>query len=130
MSRNTHKIKNRIMNKHAELTLSVIVMAALALIFLVIMIAVFTGKISLFSKDLSACETKNGICLTETEVCDGQKTSFTCSDLAGQKRTCCIQGCELAGGTCQEKVSGEHAPCGETKKSLDYSCTGEKVCCS
>ena len=104
--------------KNGELTLSVIVMAALALVVLIIMIAIFAGKVNLFNRDVSSCATKNGDCVKDAKSCSGQIVSFTCEkETDNPNPVCCIQGCGIAGGTCENPIDGD---CPGDRKELTY----------
>ncbi len=105
-------------NKKADMTIQVVVMAALALIFLVIVAFVMTGKIQLFSKGLGDCENKGGRCMSEGS-CYGTESSFTCAEKGD---VCCLNTCEGKGGTCADS-------CGEKEQVYFASCESNKVCC-
>lgn len=48
--------------KGAELTLNVIVIAAIVLFVMVILLLIFTGRIGEWGKQVVKCETKGGVC--------------------------------------------------------------------
>ncbi|MBI5073249.1 hypothetical protein HZA99_05520 [Candidatus Woesearchaeota archaeon] len=73
------------LKKKAELTTETMVLIALALIFLIIVAFVMTGKIKIFSKGLGDCESKSGKCMDKGS-CYGTVTGFDCSDA----KECCI----------------------------------------
>ena len=50
------------MHKKAGLSITVVVIAAMALIVLIVMIAIFAGKIDLFGKAAVSCAEKGGLC--------------------------------------------------------------------
>jgi len=78
--------------KAQGLSLNMVIVAAIALIILVIIVAIFTGRISVFGKGVSACSTKGGTC---KEACvEGETEAFgaRCPE-EGQDDildTCCI----------------------------------------
>jgi hypothetical protein len=49
--------------KGAELTLNVIVIAAIVLFVLVILLLIFTGRIKVFGEQSAKCETQGGQCV-------------------------------------------------------------------
>ena len=104
-------------NKKGDMTIQVVVMAALALIFLVVVAFVMTGKITLFSKHLGDCENKDGRCVSEGN-CYGTESSFTCPE---KTDVCCLNTCEGKGGTCDDSCSGEEIYFAACKES-DQSC--------
>ena len=114
------------MRKKGDITIETIVLIALALIFLLVVVFVMTGKISLFSKTLGDCKGKGGICTTSGTCQDkaGSETGFSCTE---ETDICCIGSCELSGGTCKDS-SGE---CGnEQEVSYTLGCPKEnQVCC-
>lgn len=71
------------MNRKADLSLTTIIVAAIGLIVLIVLIAIFTGKIGFFSDDLASCTSKGGSCISGT--CEGATVHNT--DCA---QTCCI----------------------------------------
>ena len=52
-------------------SITTIIIAAIALVVLVILVAIFTGKISWFVKETNKCESQSGICL-EMDTCTSQ----------------------------------------------------------
>ena len=49
-------------NKSQGLSINTIIVAAIALVVLVVMVAIFTGKIGNVNKNIDSCTAKNGIC--------------------------------------------------------------------
>ncbi len=85
--------------KKGDMTIQVVVLAALALIFLFVVVFVMTGRIRIFSTALDDCTNKQGICVTEgtcTTEYGGVSGSFSCSE----SQECCLNTCEGKGGTC------------------------------
>ena len=77
--------------KSQSLSINTIIVAALALVVLVVLIMVFTGKIRIFSSTLESCAAKQGECLSKTE-CTGNKVQIPnteCDKTAG--KICCVQ---------------------------------------
>jgi len=56
------------MKKGQGLSMSVIVMAAIALLVLVILAFIFMGRLGVFSKSVGECKTQSGICAEECGV--------------------------------------------------------------
>ena len=76
--------------RKADLSINVIIVAALALIVFVVLAAMFTGKSRIFSSGLESCTSKQGTCETS---CDGAIVSNT--DCGKGKESgnpiCCIK---------------------------------------
>jgi len=53
----------------AELSLNVIIIAAIALIVLVILVLIFTGRIAVFRVGVEDCGSKGGTCIAAKEDC-------------------------------------------------------------
>jgi len=60
------------MKKGQGLSITTIVVAAIALLVLVVLVAVFTGRIGGFSKAVASCEQKGGTC-TNVDLDDYSK---------------------------------------------------------
>lgn len=67
--------------------INVIIVAALALMVLVILIAIFTGRVKIFSENLQSCTAKQGKCLLE---CSSNTAIVTNTDCEKQKQVCCV----------------------------------------
>jgi len=84
--------------KSQGMSINVIIIAALAIAVLVVLFAVFTGRISLVSKQLDSCTNKGGTCgttacNTETHVEFQSTKGFTDSECDGKPTAdqhCCI----------------------------------------
>lgn len=111
-------------DKKGDITIETIVLVALALIFLIIVAFVITGKISLFSKGIGGCENKGGLCFEDEEDCYGTVGGFDCTD---KTQICCLNTCEGIDGTCKES-SGE---CGSSQERIyTVACPKEdQICC-
>jgi len=80
------------MKKAQSLSMNTIVIAALALLVLVIIALITTGRISIFSKESAACTNQGGtcklICATDSEK---EFTGAKCSVVTGEAaKVCCI----------------------------------------
>lgn len=62
-----------------EMTLNFIVMAAIALIVLIVLIAIFTGRVRLFNKNLDPCEGQGGSSAS-AKPCSYDKDQQCCSE--------------------------------------------------
>lgn len=60
---------NWTMKKGQGLSLNVIIIAALALIVLIVLTVIFTGRVSLFNKGVSTC---NGFCSKDPSACEAR----------------------------------------------------------
>ena len=60
--------------KGAELSMNVIVIAAIVLLVLVVLSIIFLGRVGIFSKQVGDCTSKGGSCQLKTE-CDISKMS-------------------------------------------------------
>lgn len=84
-------------NKRGQgLPINVIIIAALALIVLVVIAAVFTGRFKIFSESLDSCSTKQGECKKGCEpnveaVIRSAKCPETPKEKEDGKNTCCIR---------------------------------------
>ncbi len=93
--------------KGQGISLNVIIIAAIALIVLVILILIFTGRIGLFTKEVSACTNSGGVCI--------ELGTHPSADAA----------CQATFGTYSKSMSAE---C--TKKVNSQTVTDpSKVCC-
>ena len=70
---------------------NVIIIAAIALIVLFVLAALFTGKIRGLSQDLESCATKQGQC--KDSPCGPNEaivTNAKCDKIGGKEQVCCI----------------------------------------
>lgn len=83
-------MKNFYYNKKSQgLPLNVIIIAAICLIVMVVMIAIFTGKISIWGSDMQKCESRGGKCSTTPECADNE---VEIKNVAGcEPNACCIE---------------------------------------
>ena len=72
--------------KKADISITTIIVAAIALVVLIVLIAIFTGKINFFSEDVVSCATRGGSCVTG--ACQGPIVPNTECQLSNRK--CCI----------------------------------------
>lgn len=111
--------------KGVELTMNVIVVAALALVVLVVSLVVFSGKFSLFSNELNKCENLGGRCDTKAS-CDSVSGRYMPDKGCGEGNGCCVNQCAMSGGSFVNKGSC-HAP---KTESLFIPAPAGKVCCT
>ncbi len=58
--------------KGADLSVNLIIVAILALLVLVVMSLIFTGRIGMFRKSVDSCASLGGSCVMDESVCSGQ----------------------------------------------------------
>ena len=77
------------MDKKAQgLSINTIVVSAIAVVILVVLILVFTGKIGLFNKNVSACAQNGGHCTTDASCGDNARNvNYQCPD---DNQICCM----------------------------------------
>jgi len=56
--------------KGAELSMNVIVIAAIVLLVLVVLSIIFLGRIGIFGKSVGDCATKGGVCVAREDCTD------------------------------------------------------------
>ena len=80
--------------KGAELSLNVIIIAAIALIVLVILVLIFTGRIAIFRVGLEDCVAKGGTCRPDCNPNEARLTGTNCKPEASESRLqgnyCCL----------------------------------------
>ena len=83
------------------MSLNVIIIAALALIVLVILIVIFTGRINVFGKGVSSCTSQGGSCVSPSDRnCFEPTTGKLINDC---KEACGANSAVLTGGSCGEE---------------------------
>ena len=77
------------MKKAQGLSLKVIIVAVISLIVLIVVTAIFTGKISIFGENIKDCSSKGGVCVEQGE-CETYQilTAASCSE----GEVCCVEG--------------------------------------
>ena len=98
------------LKKAQGISLNVIVIAAIALIVLLVIVFIFTGRIKVFGSTISSCTSQNGVCETpdlgtncfdtdkdppvyqkqEGCTCKAGSTEKTNTDCEKQQQICCI----------------------------------------
>ena len=94
------------MNKKGDISLNIIIIAAIGLLVLVILSVIFIGKMGTTSKNVDNCETKSGTCVASASACTNGPTgvpaglsgkvapsAFKCFDPASgalDTRVCCL----------------------------------------
>jgi len=84
------------MKKAQGISMNVIVIAALALLVLVIVALITTGRLGIFSKEVSECKNQGGVCADEGVECgtpdtnvENYPTEYT-GVSCGENRKCCL----------------------------------------
>jgi len=76
------------------LSMDTIVIAAIALLVLVILALIFTGKIGKTRVEMDKCDTQGGKCVATAVECSSEYqkvvSSYSCPDIDGQKQLCCV----------------------------------------
>ncbi|MAE42767.1 hypothetical protein CMO93_03275 [Candidatus Woesearchaeota archaeon] len=113
------KNKMILKNKKSQgISFTVLVGAILALIVLIVLITIFYGKSSAYTKTVNDCESKGGKCVSEDKCGIGKL--YICPK---EKEVCCLSSCEARGGTCK-------GDCDKDKKIYFVECENSQVCCS
>ncbi|MBT4823665.1 hypothetical protein HN695_04705 [Candidatus Woesearchaeota archaeon] len=116
-------------NKKAQgLSLNTVASAVIVLVVIIVIIIIFTGKASLFSGSVSACDSKPGAkCVPETEcpkkadnVFYSQKLDFKCGD---KDLVCCYSQCKAISGKCEQKCKPDDDDVGPA------DCIDGETCC-
>ena len=81
-------MEQRRLKKGQDLSFTVIVIAILALITLVVVLGIFTGKFGKFSKDIESCAVKGGLC--KESICTENERELEAVCPEG-KKYCCIK---------------------------------------
>lgn len=85
--------------RRADISINVLIMAVVGLIVLVILVALFTGKIRIFGSNIEpSCKQQGGDCIAPTGKCEEpkpiRKLAQGCSPTGGDNDkeigTCCI----------------------------------------
>jgi hypothetical protein len=111
--------------KRGELSIQFMVLAALALIFLIVVAFVMTGRIGVFSKSVGACEQSGGTCMGGMDA-SCKALGGTASGLACDTGICCMQACEQNDGICRNNDNGCNS--GEDRTYV-LGCPSGKLCC-
>ena len=79
----------KINKKSQGMPINVIIIAALALIVLVILLAIFMGRVKIFSESLQSCPAKQGHC-EKGMICPSNMALITNTDCP-KDQICCVQ---------------------------------------
>ncbi len=117
------------MKKGVSMSLEVIVVAALSLIVLAIMIAIFQDKIIDFNQAADKCGKMGDACVPEANCAEFERSPNECP--AGE--VCCMNACVADEGTCQAPCLPPSAcvkkcPAGKTRL-FRTGCSRDEVCC-
>ncbi|HIG96668.1 TPA: hypothetical protein HA249_07355 [Candidatus Woesearchaeota archaeon] len=84
-------IQKQMLKKAQGISINVIVIAALALLVLVVLAMIFTGKLGGWTKAQNECSSNGGMCVGDASQCTGENAQvmsrYTCPN-AGE--VCCL----------------------------------------
>ena len=75
------------MKRGQAFSIETVVMATLALITLIVLVLIFTGKLGAFSKQSESCTLKGGNCIPLQEPCTLPGYDYQCP---GTEEHCCL----------------------------------------
>ncbi|MBT4651447.1 hypothetical protein HOC13_02890 [Candidatus Woesearchaeota archaeon] len=90
-------------------TFWIVVTAVIALVVLVVLLLIFSGKVNILESGLLNCENKGGACVQcATEGCSQtvcnegltKSTVFSCPNVGAKEQICCLTAKKKAGQTC------------------------------
>ena len=80
------------MAKGQGISLNAIIIAALALLVLVVLAMVFTGRLGVFTQEAKSCATMGGTCVADEIDCSGEEervmSRYSCTD---ETSVCCLR---------------------------------------
>ena len=76
------------MKRSQELSLRIIVVGAISLVVLIVLIAIFTGKIGILGENIKECSSKGGKCVGLGE-CESYKILSTA--ICSEEKVCCME---------------------------------------
>ncbi len=79
--------------KGAELSMNVIVIAAIVLLVLVVLSIIFLGRVGIFSKQVGDCASKGGVCTPRADCTDITKLvpGTNCERDSNNAEICCLR---------------------------------------
>ena len=76
------------LNKKGDLSINIVIVAAIALIVLIVMIAIFVGRTGTFVKVMDDCP---GTCVDSKDQCQGEYQKIdNFKNCPGENEVCCI----------------------------------------
>ena len=82
----------KIYRKSQGMPINVVIIAVLALIVLVVLAAIFTGRVRIFSQSLESCAAKQGQCTEKPgDNCKSNEATIANTDCDKEKKKCCVQ---------------------------------------
>lgn len=87
----------KFMNKKGDLSITVIIIAALALLVLVVLSIIFLGRTNIFVDNVSDCENNGGKCI-DADSCTGDYSRIVDHVCDADSKVCCL----TVGGTTDE----------------------------
>jgi hypothetical protein len=115
------------MKKGVAMSFEVIVAAVLAIVVLIVLMLLFSGKINIFAKHTEDCSSMGGTCRPKAD-CNAE-APYKCSG----DDVCCINYCMDEGGSCVQPcvtsdTCANKCPIGQERKYLG-GCDSGLVCC-
>lgn len=92
------------LDKKGDLSVNIIIIAAIGMLVLIVLVVIFSGRTSVFTRETIRCETQGGVCAdkgTAGNICSKAKPqgvytpaySYVCVDSNGKRasnKICCI----------------------------------------
>jgi len=83
------------MKKKADISVNIIVIAAIGLLVLVVLSVIFISQLGQFGQKVGECENKGGTCVLAAEACPPAfptaYSDWTCETVNDEARKCCIK---------------------------------------
>ena len=98
----------------------IIIGAVIALVVLVVLLSIFSGKTGNLEQGLSSCESKGGVCVSEENPCPGSTIATPTFECNGQQN-CCIG----VPKSCQDD-----SECSKGSKCRNFGNNGDKFYCT
>ena len=91
------------MKKAQGISINVVIIAVIALIVLVVLAVIFTGRLSMFSKGISSCTDKNGVCMSYNK--EFTSAGATCKAISDDRTI------SLPGTDCESESGSDSVTC-------------------
>ncbi len=83
-------MKKGVLKKGQGLTMDVIIIAAISLVVLVVLIAIFTGRLGRFTSEIKDCAAQGGSCMSEEDCRSKQMGILPGKTSCEDTMKCCI----------------------------------------